>query len=309
AHAATYSVSASDDDGGLDLSEAMEMAEPGDIVHLEDGIYDVQLATTMDGEQDNPIVVEGGPGAIINGDSSPSVLVTHSYITLKGFTVDGQIGPSSSEDSYLSKCVLAEGSGTNSSLDGFVMENLHVQNCGGECVRLRYSVVGANITRNTIQDCGIHDYRFNSTEKNGEGIYIGTASSQWVDGPDESNHNVILANNISTNGNECVDIKEGATGNVVEGNICSNQLDEESGCYDSRGDGNTFRYNVGWNCLGVGVRLGGWKVEGHQYGVSNSVYGNVFGEVACGALKVMVAEQGDICGNLCEDDPDCALSG
>lgn len=59
------------------------MAEPGDTVHLEDGIYGVQLATTRDGEQDSPIIVEGGPGAIINGDISPSVVVTHSYITLK----------------------------------------------------------------------------------------------------------------------------------------------------------------------------------------------------------------------------------
>ena len=47
---------------------------------------------------------------------------------------------------------------------------------------------------------------------------------------------------MKTNGNECVDIKEGASGNLIEHNECSNQLDDQSGCYDSRGDDNTFRF-------------------------------------------------------------------
>ncbi|CAN0542635.1 unnamed protein product [Ectocarpus sp. 12 AP-2014] len=82
---------------------------------------------------------------------------------------------------------------------------------------------------------------FNSGDKNGEGVYIGTSSTQWTNGEDTCNDNLVSGNRISTSGNECVDIKEGASGNVVENNICSDQLDAESGCYDSRGDGNTFR--------------------------------------------------------------------
>ena len=46
-----------------------------------------------------------------------------------------------------------------------------------ECVRLINHVVGALIKDNTITDCGIHDYIFGGA-KNGEGIYIGTSSSQ-----------------------------------------------------------------------------------------------------------------------------------
>lgn len=42
-------------------------------------------------------------------------------------------------------------------------------------------------------------------------------------------------------GNECVDVKEGSTMNVIEYNDCAEQLDAESGCYDSRGNGNVFR--------------------------------------------------------------------
>ena len=48
-------------------------------------------------------------------------------------------------------------------------------------------------------------------------------------------------NRIETNGNECVDIKEGASFNAVEDNDCSDQRDSESGCYDPRGNENTFR--------------------------------------------------------------------
>ncbi|CAM9864938.1 unnamed protein product, partial [Ectocarpus sp. 4 AP-2014] len=38
------------------------------------------------------------------------------------------------------------------------------------------------------------------------------------------------------------------------------------------------------------------------------VYGNDFNAVGEGALKVLVGEQGDICGNTCEDGS-CALVG
>lgn len=43
-------------------------------------------------------------------------------------------------------------------------------------------------------------------------------------------------------GNECIDVKEGATGNVIEKNYCAEQMDPNSGCYGSRGSGNIFRY-------------------------------------------------------------------
>ena len=82
ASAVTYNVSASG--GGLDLAEAMALAEAGDIVSLADGTYDAAIVSHRDGEEGSPITVEGGPGAIINGDyNSRSVLIKHSFITLK----------------------------------------------------------------------------------------------------------------------------------------------------------------------------------------------------------------------------------
>lgn len=51
-------------------------------------------------------------------------------------------------------------------------------NDSGECVRLKNNVINAELLDNTIFNCGIHDYEFDSEDKNGEGIYIGTSSTQ-----------------------------------------------------------------------------------------------------------------------------------
>ena len=46
----------------------------------------------------------------------------------QGFTVEGKIGDGSDADDYIDKCVYVDGG--HSGLDGFVMEDLLVQNCG-----------------------------------------------------------------------------------------------------------------------------------------------------------------------------------
>lgn len=52
---------------------------------------------------------------------------------------------------------------------------------------------------------------------------------------------MIRNNIIATHGSECVDIKEGSYGNVIEENKCSDQCEEKSGCLSVRGDGNIVR--------------------------------------------------------------------
>ena len=66
--------------------------------------------------------------------------------------------------------------------------------------------------------------------------------AQWEGGEDRCNNNWVHGNTIETCGNECVEIKEGSSGNLVEDNVCSNQFDAKSGCYGARGDDNTIRY-------------------------------------------------------------------
>lgn len=69
------------------LEEAMELAEPGDVVQLADGIYTDQLHSSVSGEEGDPITVSGGRGAVLMG-SSPSVYIEHSWISLKVSWID-----------------------------------------------------------------------------------------------------------------------------------------------------------------------------------------------------------------------------
>lgn len=105
--------------------------------------------------------------------------------------------------------------------------------------------------------------------------------------------NWIHHNTFRTYGNECVDIKEGSTFNLVENNVCENQMDENSGCFGSRGSDNCFRSNDISHCIGAGVRVGG----GEGYGSGNHIYDNTIAYCDYGAFNVMHSPQGKVCGN------------
>ena len=80
--AVTFDVSSSGD--GMGLSEALQLAEPGDTISLADGTYDTAIVSYRDGQDGQPITVEGGPDAVINGNfKSRSVLINHSFISLR----------------------------------------------------------------------------------------------------------------------------------------------------------------------------------------------------------------------------------
>lgn len=65
-----------------DLSDALALAGPGDIVSLGGGTYDSSVVSVNNGEPGKPIAITGGPNAVIKA-SSPSVLIRHSWITLQ----------------------------------------------------------------------------------------------------------------------------------------------------------------------------------------------------------------------------------
>ena len=45
-------------------------------------------------------------------------------------------------------------------------------------MRLKDGVTNAKIFSNTITNCGIHDYMFESGDMNGQGVCIGTSSDE-----------------------------------------------------------------------------------------------------------------------------------
>ncbi len=283
------------------LQAALVRARPGDVIRLGPGVYYEDFKTVRDGKPGKPIIITGPRTAIIKGAGAPRVIeINHDYIEMRGFTVDGKFRSSNSKGSYRDKLIYVIGKTRGDGVTGLKIMNMSVKNAGGECIRLRYQTRRNEIAYSQISNCGRYDFAFNGGGKNGEGIYIGTAPEQRgahgaPDGSvDASNANHVHHNVINTKGNECVDIKEGSSRNVVEHNQCSGQKDKNSGGFDSRGNNNVFRYNTVSDVRGAGVRLGG---DSSTDGINNDVYGNTFRKVGVGVVSAQRGPQGKVCGN------------
>lgn len=311
-YARTYHVAPKGDDGNGGLSKdaplgsiqaALELAQPGDRVLLAAGRYLEDLVSVRSGTKQQPITVEGPDDAVVQGAGGARVFeINHDYIRLLGFTMDGMLNGGKKASDYRDKLVYVQGKGDHKGPTGLMFRGMTFRNAGGECLRLRYFIRDADVGFNRFENCGVHDFKF-SGAKNGEAVYLGTSSTQWADGKnptddaDVSSDNRIHHNYFDTQGNECVDIKEGSVDNVVEYNYCTGQRDSSSAGFDSRSDNNTFRYNVSIGNLGAGVRIGGHEVDGHLYGSGNDVYGNLLQDNAAGSIKVMTPDQRHVCEN------------
>ncbi len=308
AQSATINVSPRNEgrDEGRTIQDALAVAQPGDTIVLAPGTYMQDFRSVRDGEPGKPISIEGSLASVVKGGGQPRVIeVNHSYIELRNFTIDGRFERTNTKKSYRDKLLYAIGHTPGEALTGLRILGMDIRNAGGECVRLRYQARQNEIAYSRISSCGRFDFVFNDGGKNGEGIYIGTAPEQLGGrgAPDKaidrSDRNRIHDNIISTGGNECVDIKEGSSGNIVEKNSCTGQKDPNSGGFDSRGNGNVFRYNLVYDVVGAGVRLGG---DEETDGINNDVYGNTFRNVGVGLIRAQRAPQGKICENISQNN-------
>jgi hypothetical protein len=89
-----------------------------------------------------------------------------------------------------------------------------VYDVGQEAIRIKL-----NSSFVTIQDSTIHDTR--KWRSNGEGVYIGTSSSQQPNSPPYDNtHDILVkSNTIYNTGDECIEAKEGTYNIIIDGNI------------------------------------------------------------------------------------------
>jgi hypothetical protein len=185
------------------LEEALAKAAPGQSIRLEDGKYTGKFVTQASGSATQPIWLCGGAGAVLDGDGIKGGYVLHlnkaKYWRLVGFTVtNGQKG------------VMAD------STTGTVIQGLTVHDTGDEAIHLRANSTDNVVLNNTISKTGLRRDKF------GEGVYIGSAVSNWCTvndcQPDRSDRNVVKGNKMSQTTSEAIDIKEGTTGGLVEGN-------------------------------------------------------------------------------------------
>eukprot|EP00904_Undaria_pinnatifida_P009226 jgi/Undpi1/5433/HiC_scaffold_2.g00712.m1 len=294
--------------------DALDNAGPGTTILLKAGTYYEALKSRVDGTKDRPITIKGpssGGTAIVKGDDSSEacVEINHDFYVLDDFTICGQIkddcNKNNVKECFREKCLIIRGTREHrnlkldngdhllSSVDGCVVKNMKINNCGGEGIRLRYFVTRCTLFHNRITSTGCFDFKFgvNRGIKNGEGIYIGTSSMQWNKNPtgeqDICRFNRVYENYIDTRGNECVAVKEGAMDTVIETNYCTGQLDEDSAGIDSRASTTIIRYNKVVGCKGAGVRLGGHKVGHDQYGIACQVYCNILTNNEYGGIKIM----------------------
>lgn len=298
----------SDSNSGADASvpfktiqKAVDLAQPGDVINLAPGTYFQDILSKRNGTASAPITITGPSGAVIKGGGNARIVeINHDYLTLDGFTIDGLWGAPTSMSGYRDKLLYALGKAPLDGVSGLKLLHMTFKNAGGECVRFRYFAQSNEVAFSTILNCGNYDFKFNAGGKNGEGIYIGTAPEQRGDGknpttdPDQSSKNWIHDNTFDTEGNECVDIKEAAAGNIVEHNRCTGQKDPESGGFDARGSANIFRYNESFGNSGSGVRLGG---DTSVDGINNDVYANSIHDNGAGGIKFQRVPQGKVCGN------------
>lgn len=262
---ATVTVSSADD-----LTRALADAKPGDSIALADGTYTGKFVTTRSGTQPAPIFLCGGSGAILDGGGIKAgyglYLNGASWWRLVGFTVQNA-----------QKGVVADKSQHS------VIQGLTVQNIGDEGIHLRSFSSDNLVVGNTVRDTG------KRREKFGEGIYIGSATSNWEKysqgGPDRSDRNVIRGNSISATTAESVDIKEGTSSGVLVGNVFDGSaLTKEGGdsWVDVKGNSWLIQDNRGTHSL-----LDGFQTHNVADGWGT---GNVFkGNTATGVTEYGIA--------------------
>jgi len=213
------------------LVEALDAAEPGTVIHLEPGVYAGRFAAAHPGTESDPIWVCGPADAIIDGGGVRKGYAFHlnevSHWRLVGFSVrNSQKGVMADKTTHT------------------VIQGLTVHHIGDEAVHLR------NFSSdNVVQYCMIYATGLRR-EKFGEGVYLGTAESNWATFSggrmDRSDRNVVRGNVIRATA-EAVDVKEGTSAGRIIGNV-----------FDGSGLGGS-KHNDSW----VDVKGNGYLIQGN----------------------------------------------
>ncbi|MCW3005143.1 MAG: uncharacterized protein JWQ20_4441 [Conexibacter sp.] len=210
-----------------DLHRALVDARPGQAIRLANGRYEGNFVATAKASAEAPIQLCGSRGAILDGgqtDGSYTLQLSGAtYWQVSGLTVTGG-----------KKGVMVD-AGVGNRIEG-----LMVTSVGDEAIHLRTNSTDNVVASNTVRDTGLRSAKF------GEGIYIGSAESNWCQisncEPDRSDRNVIEGNDVRGTTAEAVDIKEGTSGGVLRGNTF---------------DGSAMVESDSW----VDVKGNGWRIE------------------------------------------------
>jgi parallel beta-helix repeat protein len=216
-----------------ELKSALASPEPGTVIRIADGVYIGNFVATGKATADRPITLCGSVRAVLDGGGTEDGYVLHlnraSHWIVQGFTVrNGQKGIMADETTHS------------------LFQGLTVSGTGDEAIHLRKFSSDNQVTGNTIRGAGLRQPKF------GEGIYVGTAESNWCDisncEPDKSDRNRLTDNVISGTTAECIDIKEGTSDGVLLNNTFDgSSLANADSWVDVKGRGWTIEGNTGRN--------------------------------------------------------------
>ena len=241
----------------IELKVALENAHAGDEIVLANGTYIGKfiIKSGVNGTAQRPITLKGGRNAILDAGSINTGYVLYlqaNYWKLEGFTITNGL-----------KGLMADSANHN------IIDGIKVTNIGEEAIHLR-KFSSHNIIQNTeITYTGL------KTPDYGEGIYIGSAKSNWSKysqgKPDVCDSNKVLNNKIGPYvAAECIDIKEGTKGGIIRGNSFDatgiTGANAADSWIDVKGNYYLIENNTGFNPAGsvltdgyqVNVAVNGW---------------------------------------------------
>jgi hypothetical protein len=230
----------------VQLQQALAAARPGEVITLADGSYSGKSVKDPSGKEPGrfvirqagtaaaPITLRGSRNAVLDGGGTGGGYAIHlvgaQFWHLEGFTVRDA-----------SKGIVLDGASHN------VIDGVHVTAIGQEGVHFRSFSTDNVIRASTVDNTGLGSPNY------GEGVYIGSAQSNWgtyTNGqPDRSDRNQVIDNRIVDTAAENVDIKEGSTGGVITGNVLGGNRIADKNSADSwidvKGNGYLVSANSG----------------------------------------------------------------
>lgn len=243
-----------------ELTAALRNAQPGQTIHVNDGKYVGKFEASASGTASAPITLTGSRAAILttgNVASGYGLHVTGSQWRISGISV-----------AESGKGIVLDGS------RGTVIRSVDVGKIGSEAVHFRQNSSDGEILDSEIHDTGLSQPAY------GEGVYAGSATSNWASimgsssEPDRSDRVLIKNNRITNTSAEGVDIKEGTTGGSVVGNVFSNAgysgANSADSWVDIKGNGYTVTGNSGstakLDAFQVHSVMTGWGRDNHFSG-------------------------------------------
>jgi hypothetical protein len=190
----TYAVSTASQ-----LSDALGKVNPGDTITLAAGTYRGSFTASRSGARGKPVTLAGPAGAVLT-NSGYGFHLQANYWKLTGFTV-----------ASASKGIVLDHANHN------LLDSLTVHDIDGEGIHFREFSSDNVLQKSKVYNTG------RATPGYGEGIYIGSANSNWgsLTGgkPDTSDRNCVSGNTIGPDvAAEGIDIKEGTHDGVVVDN-------------------------------------------------------------------------------------------